>query len=127
MWSRFRYLLLNILDGRYKERNNRTPHPTVMKHLMARGPPVRIINTGGVFTTEPFVISIENCPDFQEGRRKTLSQYVVLSCDSKSKFMKFFLYGNHLVFGTLYSPFSILLTSLLVEVLKLSAKLSWTN
>ena len=39
-----------------------------MKYIMARGPPVNIIKTGGVFTTES--LGFENCPDFQIGLAK---------------------------------------------------------
>ena len=66
----FSYLPVRTLStAQNKETYNRTPHPTDMKYAVAsRGPPVRIIKTGGVFTTEPFVF--ENCRDFQTEQAK---------------------------------------------------------
>ena len=52
-----------------RKTNNRTPHPTDMKYLMARGPPVSIIRTGGVLTTVSYALK-RNCRDFLEGQAK---------------------------------------------------------
>jgi len=77
VWSRFRNFYLNPPDRGNQENYNRTPHPTDMKYIMARGPPVHIIKTGGVLTTES--LGLENCPDFQVGPTKNTFAICMIS------------------------------------------------